>query len=313
MRPSSATSGVVPARLSQPLLLMVILLLVPCSASLLRAQPASAGEESVESEPGSLDLTIAEPEAANPDSPPEAAATPPQVQGRQIQEPGEVFINANTAYETGDPAKAIRLYEELLGQGLEEGHLYYNLGNAYLRNGELGRAVASYRRSEVLLPRHQDVKANLAFARKSSRDAIAPPQPSAVQSTLFFWHFGLSRAELGRLVLLVNLLLWGVLGLRLFRPTSELLRWSFISLLILLSATSASLLLRHALPAQIAVVVPQEIDVFNGPSLEAVVRFKLHAGTEVLLEERRPDWLRISLPDGQQGWIQESWAEVVEL
>jgi hypothetical protein len=43
-----------------------------------------------------------------------------------------------------------------------------------------------------------------------------------------------------------------------------------------------------------------------------VVRFKLHAGTEVKVKDRRPGWLRIVLPDGQQGWVEEQWTELVE-
>ncbi|MCH9652063.1 MAG: tetratricopeptide repeat protein [Deltaproteobacteria bacterium] len=236
-----------------------------------------------------------------------------KVRTEPTQESGEIFINANAAYEAGNPAEAIAGYNELLSRDSQAGHLLYNLGNAYLRNGELGRAVASYRRSLAVLPRDQDVKANLSFARKSSRDAIAPPEPSAVQSTLLFWHYGLSRGELARVVLLINLLFWTALAFRLTRSESEILRWLVISLLIVLLVTGSSLLIRQFLPRQIAVIVPQQVDVFNGPNLEEAVRFKLHAGTEVRLEDQRPEWLRISLPDGQQGWIQKSWAELIDL
>ena len=64
-------------------------------------------------------------------------------------------------------------------------------------------------------------------------------------------------------------------------------------------------------PTRVAVVVPQEIDVYSGTDRESVVRFKLHAGTEVRLAAERDDWLRIELPDGQQGWIEREHADVV--
>ncbi len=228
-------------------------------------------------------------------------------------EPGETFVNANTAYEAGDPGRATALYSELLDEGYDDGHIYYNLGNAFLRHGELGRAIAAYRRAASRLPRDQDLQANLSFARRSSKDALEAPAPSAVFSTLFFWHHGLSRTELGRLVLLLNLFFWGVFVARWRWSESEWLRWSFMTLLLLLAVAGTSLVVRHVFPTRIAVIVPQEIDVFNGPNEASVVRFKLHAGTEVRLEDTRPGWLRVALPDGQQGWIQKSWAEVVEL
>jgi tetratricopeptide (TPR) repeat protein len=226
-------------------------------------------------------------------------------------DPGEIFVRANTAYEERDYDQAIRLYGLLLESRFDNGHLHYNLGNALLRNGELGRAIASYRRGLRLLPRDEDVRANLAFARKSRKDAIAPPETSVLVSTLFFWHQGLNPTELETAVLILNLLFWSTWMFRLFHRDSEVLRWTFILLLVLLIATAGSVVAHRAFPARIAVVVPQEINAHTGPEEGSVVRFKLHAGTEVEVDDRRGSWLRISLPDGQRGWLEEAWVELV--
>ena len=236
-------------------------------------------------------------------SPMPAAGAPPE----------ELFVHANSAYEAGDHARAVALYQRLRAEGHGDGHLDYDLGNAYLRNGELGRAIASYLRAESALPRDQDLRANLAFARKSAEDALAPPEPSAVIQTLFFWHFGLGRRELLAAVAVSSLLLFGFLAARLWRPRSELLRWGAVVALLLLVATAGSLAVHLLAPARVAVVVPQEIEVHSGTGADTVVRFKLHAGTEVRALERREDWIRIALPDGQQGWLQAEHAEVVAL
>ncbi len=244
--------------------------------------------------------------AAMPERPQEAAALEPVIV------PGEAFVNANAAYETGRFAEAIELYQRLQDSGLENGHLHYNLGNAYLRNGELGQAVASFRRSLIFQPRDQDARANLEFARRSTNDAIAPPEPGAVLRTLFFWHYSLSRSELGTLVVVINLALWAVLILRIYRRASETLRWIFIGLLLLLLTTGTSLAVRHLRPQRVAVIVPQEVDVRSGTSATALVLFKLHAGTEVRLVDRREQALRIALPEkGRGGWIEAQHAEVV--
>ncbi len=226
--------------------------------------------------------------------------------------PGEAFVNANATFEAGRFSEAIGLYRQLLEGGFEDGHLHFNLGNAYLRNGELGQAIASYRRSLIFLPRDQDARANLEFARKSARDALAPPEPSATLQTLFFWHFGLSRSELGTLVVALNLLLWSVLILRIYRRASEYLRWLFMVLLLLLFTTGTSLAIRHLWQRPVAVIVPQEIDVRSGTNDTAVVLFKLHAGTELRVVDRREDALRIALPEkGRGGWIKAEHAELV--
>ncbi len=239
----------------------------------------------------------------------EASAAPAAPQG--AFDPAGLFVRAAAAYDEGDYAAAAELYRRLLDGGLVDGRLDYNLGNAYLRSGQLGRAIAAYRAGRRLRPRDQDLAANLAFARRSTRDAIAPPEPSAVATTLFFWHYALSARETEWLLLAVNLLFWGACAASLSRRRSAAWRWLAGLLLVPLLGLAASLAVHRWAPTRVAVVVPQEIEARTAPDPEALVRFKLHAGTEVRVRDQRRGWLRIALPDGQQAWIEEEWAVVV--
>lgn len=245
-----------------------------------------------------------------------AAPSPPDAPGAAAAEPllpAEAWVRAKTAYQEADYAQAIELYRGLLAAGHDGGRLHYNLGNAYLRNGELGQAIAAYLRARSRLPRDRDVRANLEFARQSARDAIAPPAPTPLVATLFFWHFALGRAELAWAVAAVNLLLWSTLALRLWRPALPGSKGAIALLVALLLATGGSLAVRSLWPARTVVVVPQEIPAYTAPDAESTLRFKLHAGSELRLRGRRDGWLRIALPSGEQGWIQNGWAEVVEI
>lgn len=227
-------------------------------------------------------------------------------------EPAELWVNGNAAYEAGDFAQAVALYRQMREMGVDNGHLHYNLGNAYLRAGELGRAIASYRRSLRLLPRDEDALANLAFARRSARDEIAPPEPPALLRTLLFWHYGLAPVELLRSVVVVGAAFWIVLAVRLYRRASEVLRWSSVCLFLVVLALGGSLVAHAALAPAIAVVLPQEIDLHAAAGEGSVVRFRLHAGTEVRAIEQRPEWVRIELPDGQRGWSKREYLGIVE-
>lgn len=255
----------------------------------------------------------AESPAPSADKAGKAAETPAAKKADLV--PEEAFVNANAAYEAGDHGKAIELYESLLRHGYENGHLYYNLGNAYLRGGELGRAIASYLRSQVFLPRDQDVRANLEFARKSAKDALAPPGPGPVLSTLFFWYYGLSPAELGTLLVVLNVLFWALLVVRIYRRDSEVLRWVVIVLLLLVLTVGGSFALRQLMPEVTAVIVPQEVEVRSGTSDHDLVLFKLHAGTEVRVVDDREASVRIALPEEEEevrgGWIAADDAEIV--
>lgn len=223
----------------------------------------------------------------------------------------ELFLRSNQAYEEGDYRRAIALYRELLDRGHDDGHLHYNLGNALLRDGELGPAIAAYRRSLRRLPRDQDVRANLEFARRTTKDALAPPAPSPWVSTLFFWHFQMSRRELAWMVVTLNFLLWGLLAVWLRRRGSELLPWLLGAVLLFLLGSGGSLLVHELWPQRVAVVLPPEIEARSGPGADAVVRFKLHAGTEVAVEDVTNGWVRIAGPDGEQAWVEDDRVAVV--
>lgn len=244
----------------------------------------------------------------------EAVVTEAQAAGEThaAPEPAELWVNGNAAYEAGDFGRAVVLYREMQEMGVDNGHLHYNLGNAYLRAGELGRSIASYRRSLALLPRDEDARANLAFARRSARDEIAPPAPPALLRTVLFWHYSLAPDELLKSAALVGLGFWAVLALRLYRPASEVLRWCAACLLVVGLALGGSLVAHAAFDAVIAVVLPQEINLHAAAGEGSVVRFRLHAGTEVQVIEQRPEWVRIELPDGQRGWSKREHLELVE-
>lgn len=216
-------------------------------------------------------------------------------------EPHELLVTANAAYERGDYDAAASAYRELVERGHDGGHVLYNLGNAYLRSGKLGPAIAAYRASAAKLPRDADVEANLTFARKQRRDALTPPSPSAAARTLLFWHYALSAGELAVLTLLANAVFWLLLIVALVRHTTPW-RWSAGAALAITLASGGSLAAHHLAPERVAVVIADTVDVRSGTSADTVVRFQLHEGAEVLWDERDGDWVRVALPDGTRGW-----------
>ncbi len=222
---------------------------------------------------------------------------------------GAQMAQANQLYEAGQYAEAVEAYETLLATGIEDGRLYYNLGNAYYKAGDLGRAILNYRRAERLLPRDGDVAANLELARAQTRDQIEETDEGAV--------IRLVRRLSGWLTLneaaLLALALWlGLCGLgigAILRPARR--RWIAylalpLALLLLLGllVLGARLYEERAHPS--AVLVAEEVDVHSGPGTDYLLEFSLHAGTEVRVVEERAGWARIALPGGLQGWVPQA-------
>ena len=72
------------------------------------------------------------------------------------QEPARQFIAAMEAYKSGDYVTAIAGLEGIAQQGVRNGQLYYNLGNAHLKNDDLGGAILWYERAWQLIPNDPD-------------------------------------------------------------------------------------------------------------------------------------------------------------
>ena len=75
------------------------------------------------------------------------------------------FDAANKLFAQSKFADAATAYEHIIAAGSVSSALYFNLGNAHFKAGQLGRAIAAYRQAEELSPRDPDVRANVQFAR----------------------------------------------------------------------------------------------------------------------------------------------------
>src|SRR5438132_13293663 len=79
------------------------------------------------------------------------------------------FAKANQDYAQGNFNEAISGYRTLVGSGPLSANLFYDLGNAYFRTGDFGRAILNYKRALALEPHHPEAAANLQIARDEAR------------------------------------------------------------------------------------------------------------------------------------------------
>ena len=62
------------------------------------------------------------------------------------------FLDGVHNYKTEDYEAAIVEFSKIVDAGIRNGNLFYNLGNAYLRNGDVGYAMLWYERALKLIP-----------------------------------------------------------------------------------------------------------------------------------------------------------------
>jgi tetratricopeptide (TPR) repeat protein len=90
----------------------------------------------------------------------------------------QTLAAANQLLEAGHIDEAIQIYEQLVRQGVSDSALFYNLGNAYLSQGNSGQALLNYQQAALLDPRDADIRFNLALAQEQAPQAGATGQVS---------------------------------------------------------------------------------------------------------------------------------------
>jgi hypothetical protein len=72
--------------------------------------------------------------------------------------------NAERNFKEGNFSKTIEIYESLIKiEKIQDPYIYYNLSNAYYRNGDLGKAILNIEKAFKLAPRDKEIKSNMKF------------------------------------------------------------------------------------------------------------------------------------------------------
>ena len=79
----------------------------------------------------------------------------------------------NKAYIEGNYEKAVEEYNAIIEGGEYSMKLYYNLANAYFKQGETAKAILYYNKALRLAPSQEDIRHNLAIAEAQTKDRIA--------------------------------------------------------------------------------------------------------------------------------------------
>ncbi len=227
-----------------------------------------------------------------------SACTPEKISGTQMAE-------ANQLYETGQFSEAAAAYQALVDAGADDGALYYNLGNAYYKSGDLGRAILNYRRAQLLRPRDSDVEANLQLAREQTIDKLESDGDSFIDSIRHILVEWTTLNEAAVIMLGIWLAFCAMIVAAILRPRWRRgLRYAIgvVAVVLLVGIISSGIRLSDSHDDDAVVVMPS-VEAHSGPGDDYLTEFTLHSGAEVRVLEQRNNWTRISLPGNLQGWL----------
>jgi tetratricopeptide (TPR) repeat protein len=219
------------------------------------------------------------------------------------------FDAANKLYEQGKFSEAAAAYEKLIQSGTIAPTLYFNLGNAFFKAGERGRAIAAYRQAEQLSPRDPEVRANLQFARNQIQGPSHRPAR---------WELWFERLTVNEWTVLAAIALWVWLSLlaltqlrRTWRPLLRSWIWLAGAATLLAAGGLGAVLTERSHPN--AVVIARDATIHNGPLDESPGTATVHDGAELKILDRKNDWLQVSAGDRRTGWLKQDYVHLLPL
>ena len=212
-------------------------------------------------------------------------------------------------------ARSAAAFEALVADGVRNPAIYYNLGNAYYRLGDVGRSVLNYRRAERLDPGDAGITSNLRLARQRVTPLIKPTEEAQIWRQLFFWHFSTSRSARLWAGIMLSSLGWALLLLAVWMRRRA---WGIVAGIVVLHGLGAGLSvawdLRSESQTPPAVIVHGEpiLRLGRGEGQDAALSDPLGPGIELAVLSERAGWLEVALVDGQMGWLPADGVEFVK-
>lgn len=229
----------------------------------------------------------------------------------------ETMSVANGLYADAEFQQAARLYQQLVDEGFRDSSLYFNLGNSYYKQGDLGRAIANYLRAQRLTPRDPEIIANLEIARGQASDRSNSGDDSTFELIASVTHRWLTLNELA----LITLGLWclfivvaATYILARASPRRVMLPALVVSCIVFVAGASAFSSHMYVDLTDKVVVVANTVDVSAGPGDHYDNQFTLRSGAEARLLETRGRWVHLEMPGGQrQGWVSDGAVERIAM
>jgi tetratricopeptide (TPR) repeat protein len=220
------------------------------------------------------------------------------------------FTKANQEYAQGHFTEAISGYEALVRAGQWSANLFYDLGNAYFKTGDFGRAILNYERALALERHHPEAAANLQIARDEARALelqqswperhlqFASVNEYSIAAAIAFWLA----------VFAIVMLIFAR------RRSSTLIATLIFCLLVSAVAIYAVYTLeRGSNGSALAIVTGNNVQARLATADTANSVLALPPGSAVKILSTRGDWIYAALPNNLRGWIPAKDAQQVRL
>ena len=219
-----------------------------------------------------------------------------------------LFRKGNDEFAKWRYKDAITSYQQITGKGYQSAAVYFNLGNAYYKSGDIPSALLYYEKAHKIVPGDEDINSNIRFANAKTVDKIEQPPQFFI---LNWWDAVILSFPLHTLAIAAILFLlagFGALIFYLFTQSVVFKKASFYSALALIFSGLLVMFIAgrqdHYFEAHHqAIIFAGTVKVKSEPVDNSKDLFVIHEGTKVELMDNQNGWIKIGLLNGNTGWI----------
>ncbi len=221
-------------------------------------------------------------------------------------EPDSLFLKGNQSYTQGNYDQAIEYYNDVISAGVESPELYLNLGNAYFRIQDYGRARLFYAKAHRLNPFLSDLDSNIDLIQSFVTDKITLLPIISIKLSLFDWMSFFNSFVTLFIIILISLFSIYLVFVNSVSKFSGIKRYLFITSLTVTILFQLGLATYIYLDYSIdeAIVIDNRVDVKSEPVGSGTTVFTVHSATRVFIKNSYENWYYIQLENGNTGWLE---------
>ena len=207
----------------------------------------------------------------------------------------DALTDARFRVSEGDATSSIALFEKHLQASLPSAAVYFELGEAQLKNSDPAGAALSFRRALILDPRFVPARKALAATDKD----LGIPKPAS-----HWTEWIVDKIPMDLLLLSGTAIFWLGAFLALFLPKNKtLIATPLLALGVAGIALSALCDPRIAQRDELFLSSKSSAPIFQAPVESSEKLTTLPTGSIVRRLSERGRWLFVQLPGGARGWI----------
>lgn len=252
-----------------------------------------------------------------------AAAVPDSIapQENVILDGQKLAEQADSAYSKDNFMLSEMLYLQALKAGGSSSALFYNLGNTYYRQGNLGKAIVNYERALKLDPSNKDARQNLEFV--NARIADKQIDSGSYMDSIWQGTVGAFHADTWAVIALVLFAIFlGAVAAYIFSSAVAVKKASFFGGMVVFVVTVAAVIISFAAANRMndnnfAIILQPSVQLSTSPRearSQAEEAFLLHEGTKVeiidsIVSPGEGMWYEVMVGHGERAWVKASEVE----